>query len=134
MSNAELTAKVGRLAQSYFWGWHDENYEQLRSILCTDVKFEDPNLGSIDGIDAHIGLYANSQRFPNLKGVAAHRFANSEDVAFISYDVYISHWRTVAVIDQLTVREGCIVHVLSVTSEWPSRHPGEDLSHFTLTE
>jgi hypothetical protein len=114
---------VGRLAHEYFWGWHDGNLEQLRATLADDVEFEDPRIGQVSGVDAHVALYSGRRRFADLTGVAVRRQAHNEDVAFISYDVYLGQWRTVTVVDQLSVRDGRITRVLSVSSEWPSRKP-----------
>ncbi|HLP89781.1 MAG TPA: nuclear transport factor 2 family protein [Nostocaceae cyanobacterium] len=129
MSDIEIINTVSRLIEDYFWGWQYENWEQVRGTLSADVRFEDPKLGCFDGIDTHIDLYANSQRFPNLKGVSPRRVANNQDVGFLSYDVYLGHERVATVMDQLTVREGKIVYVLSVMSEWPEGYP--DLSNIS---
>ena len=117
---------VAQLAHQYFWGWQEGNWTQLRGTLAADVEFEDPSLGSIEGIDAHVALYADDKRFPERTGVAMRRLAYSDDAAFISYDVYLGHWRKLTVIDQLSVSDGRIVHVLSVADEWPSRTPPTD--------
>ena len=114
---------VARLAHRYFWGWQEGDWPRLRETLASDVVFEHPATGKIEGVDAHVALYSGSERFPDLTGVALRTTAHSEDVAFVSYDVYLGHWRTVTVIDQLSVRNGRIVRVLSVTSEWPPRTP-----------
>jgi hypothetical protein len=119
MSDMELAETAGSLAREYFLGWQEENWERVRNTLSDDVRFEDPKLGCFDGIDAHINLYANSLRFPNLNGVAYRILASNQDVAFVSYDVYLGYRCTATVIDQLSVREGKIVHVLSVMNEWP---------------
>jgi hypothetical protein len=118
MSDTELIKIVGSLARDYFWGWPEQDWERVRNHLSDDVRFEDPKLGCFDGIDAHINLYANSLRFPNLKGVARREVTFNQDAAFVSYDVYLGHRNKATVIDQLSVREGKIVHVLSVMSEW----------------
>jgi hypothetical protein len=119
----EESKAVERTAIDYFWGWQQSNWAQLRATLAPDVEFEDPRLERVEGVDAHVALYSEGRRFPDLTGVAMRRLANSVDVAFVSYDVYLGGRRTVTVIDQLSVREGRIVGVLSVTSEWPPREP-----------
>lgn len=122
MSNAapEIAA---RLSHQYFWGWQESNWAQLREALAPDVVFEDPRLGRIEGVEAHVALYRDGKRFPDRTGVAMRRVAHNEDAAFISYDVYLGHWRKLTAVDQLSVRDGRIVHVLSVTGEWPPRTP-----------
>lgn len=116
-------AAVADLAHRYFWGWQERDWDQLRGVLAPDVEFEDPRLGQVTGIEAHIALYAQGTRFPDFTSVALRRVAHGEDAAFLSYDVYLGHWRKLTVIDQLSARNGRIVHVLSVTSEWPPRSP-----------
>jgi hypothetical protein len=123
---SEPSDAVARLAHQYFWGWQEANWAQLREALAPDVEFEDPGLGNVEGIDAHVALYADGKRFPDRTGIAMRRLAYSEDAAFISYDVYLGHWRKLTVIDQLSVRDGHIVHVLSVAAEWPPRTPATE--------
>jgi hypothetical protein len=120
---SEASDIVARLSHQYFWGWQEANWAQLREALAPDVVFEDPRLGRIEGVDAHIALYIDSKRFPGRTGVAMRRTVHSEDAAFISYDVYLGHWRKQTVVDQLSVRGGRIVHVLSVTSGRRERLP-----------
>src|SRR5262245_9000197 len=114
---------VFRLAHGYFWGWQEGNWAQLRAVLAPDVVFEAPSLGPIEGSDAHVALYEDGKRFPDRSGVALRRLSHDDDAAFISYDVYLGLWRKLTVIDQLSVRDGHIVHVLSVADEWPPRTP-----------
>jgi hypothetical protein len=113
---------VARLVHHYFFGWQESNWEWLRETLAPDVIFEDPRLGRdvrVVGIDAHMALYVENKRFPELSGVALRAVANSEDVAFVSYDVYLGTRRTITVMDQLSARDGKIARVFSVSSEWP---------------
>jgi hypothetical protein len=121
-----VTAKteiVAGLAYDYFWGWRDGNWARLRATLSPDVEFEDPHLGEIVGIDAHMALYTERKRFPDLRGITERGGCNSEDTSFGSYDVYLGTRRKIAVVDQLSIRDGRIVRVMSVTSEWPPLDP-----------
>lgn len=114
-----MTATAADLAHQYFWGWQEAEWDKVRATLAPAVVFEDPRIGRIEGADAHMALYTERRRFPDCTGVAVRSTAHSADVAFISYDVYLGHTRKVTVVDQLSVREGKVVYILSVTSEWP---------------
>ena len=122
---SEASDVVARLAHEYFFGWQEGQWDQLRGALAPDVVFEDPRTGQVAGLDEHVALYADGKRFPDRTAVAMRRMAHGDDAAFISYDVYLGHWRKLTVVDQLSVRGGKIVHVLSVASEWPPRNPAD---------
>ncbi|HLP89780.1 MAG TPA: nuclear transport factor 2 family protein [Nostocaceae cyanobacterium] len=118
MTDTKLIKIVSGLAHDYFSGWYQGDWERVRNTLSADVRFEDPKLRCFDGIDAHIDLYANSIRFPDLREVIFGRVMHNQDGAFISYTVYLGTRRKATVVDQLSVEEGKIVYVLSMMSEW----------------
>ena len=111
---------VEHLLLHYFYGWQEGDWDKLRGTLAATVLFEQPGAQSVEGADAHVAMYADRMRFPDLSGIALRRMAFNDDVAFVSYDAYLGDRRTITVVDQLSVRDGQIVHVLSVSSEWPA--------------
>jgi hypothetical protein len=122
----DTAPEVLRVAWEYFEAWQDKAWDRLRATLADGVELFDPRVGSVLGVDAHVALYVDGTRFPDLTGVALRRFVNSADVAIVSYDAYLGTARKATVFDQITVRDGKVTEVFTVQVEWPPERLAAD--------
>jgi hypothetical protein len=110
---------AAKLLHQYFFSWKEGRWDDLRAALAPDVQLEVPELGRFQGADQVVAVYRDGRRFPGLTDLALRRVAHNEDLAFVSYDAYLDYRDTVTGIDQLSIGDGAIFHILSVASKWP---------------
>jgi ketosteroid isomerase-like protein len=110
---------VYECVRRYLVAWKEGDWEKLHQTLAENIRFQEPAMGTVEGVDAHIELYREHRRFPNLDEMVLLKLLSDVDGAIASYDVYLSGRRH-TVFDQFSVEAGRITLVISVKGEWSS--------------